>query len=66
MNQEELREKLVAIVDSGLSAKAIASHAGISYDVLAKYKQGRMYLIPKDADRLEKYLSLVQIPTEIR
>lgn len=65
MNQKELRNKLITVVDSGLSARAIADHAKISYDVLAKYKQGKMYLIPSDADKLEKYLSLVQIPTEI-
>ena len=65
MNQEELRNKLISIVDSGLNARAIASHAKISYDILAKYKQGKMYLIPTDADKLEKYLSLVQIPTSI-
>lgn len=65
MNQKELRDKLIAVVDSGLNARAIANHTKISYDVLAKYKQGKMYLIPTDADKLEKYLSLVQIPTSI-
>lgn len=65
MNQKELRDKWIAVVDSGLNARAIANHTKISYDVLAKYKQGKMYLIPTDADKLEKYLSLVQIPTSI-
>ena len=65
MNQKELRDKLIAVVDSGLNARAIANHTKISYDVLAKYKQGKIYLIPTDADKLEKYLSLVQIPTSI-
>ena len=65
MNQKELRDKLIAVVDSGRNARAIANHTKISYDVLAKYKQGKMYLIPTDADKLEKYLSLVQIPTSI-
>lgn len=65
MNQEKLRNKLISIVDSGLNARAIANHTKISYDVLAKYKQGKMYLIPTDADKLEKYLSLVQIPISI-
>lgn len=65
MSQKELRNKLISIVDSGLNARAIANHVHISYDVLAKYKQGKMYLIPADADKLEKYLSLVHIPTEI-
>ena len=65
MNQEKLRNKLISIVDSGLNARAIADHTKISYESLAKYKQGKMYLIPADADKLEKYLLLVQIPTSI-
>ncbi len=65
MNQEKLRNKLISIVDSGLNARAIADHTKISYESLAKYKQGKMYLIPTDAYKLEKYLSLVQIPTSI-
>lgn len=65
MNQEELRNKLISIVDSGLNARAIADYTKISYESLSKYKQGKMYLIPADADKLERYLSLVQIPTSI-
>ena len=65
MNQEELRNRLIAIIGSGLSARAIADHTKLSYDVLAKFKQGKLYLLPVDADKLDKYLSLVKIPTEI-
>lgn len=62
MNQEELREKLIEIINSGLNARAIAKYTNISYDILAKYKQGKLYLCPKDADILEKYLLIVNIP----
>ena len=62
MNQEELKEKLINIIESGLSAKAISKHTDITYDILAKYKQGKLYLHPDDADRLEKYLDAVVIP----
>lgn len=65
MNQEELRNRLIAIIGSGLSARAIADHTKLSYDVLAKFKQGKLYLLPVDADKLDKYLSLVKIPTSI-
>ncbi len=65
MNQEELRNRLIVIIGSGLSARAIADHTKLSYDVLAKFKQGKLYLLPVDADKLDKYLSLVKIPTEI-
>lgn len=65
MNQEELRNRLIEIIGSGLSARAIADHTKLSYDVLAKFKQGKLYLLPVDADKLDKYLSLVKIPTEI-
>ncbi len=65
MNQEKLREDLIAVVDSGLNARAIAKHTGITYDILAKFKQNKLCLTYIDADKLEKYLSLVQIPTSI-
>ena len=62
MNQEELKEKLINIVMSGLSAKAISKHTDITYDILAKFKQGKLYLCPNDANRLEQYLDKVIIP----
>lgn len=65
MNQEELRERLIVTIDSGLSARAIAKYTGITYDVLSKYKQGKLYLCPKDADKLNKYLLKVNIPINI-
>ena len=65
MNQEQeelLREKLLRIVNSGLSAKAIAKKTNITYDILAKFKQGKLYLTPKDFNKLESYLDKVIIP----
>lgn len=62
MNQEELREQLLRIIDSGLTARAIARHTSITYDILAKYKQGKLYLCPEDTDKLKSYLDKVVIP----
>lgn len=62
MDQEELRSKLIDIVESGLYARAISKKTGITYDILAKFKQGKLYLTPKDASRLTAYLDKVVIP----
>lgn len=62
MNQEELRQQLLQIIGSGLNARAIAKHTNITYDILAKYKQGKLYLCPDDAERLKAYLDRVVIP----
>lgn len=62
MCEEKLKQKLIDTVTSGLSAKAISKHTNITYDILAKFKQGKLYLCPKDAERLEAYLDKVVIP----
>lgn len=62
MNQEVLKEKLIKTITSGLSARAISKHTHITYDILAKFKQGKLYLCPSDAERLEAYLDKVVIP----
>lgn len=62
MDQEELREQLLRIIDSGLTARAIAKHTNITYDILAKYKQGKLYLCPEDAEKLKSYLDKIVIP----
>lgn len=62
MNQEKLREQLLQIIDSGLNARAIAKYTNITYDILAKYKQGKLYLCPNDAEKLKSYLDKVVIP----
>ncbi len=61
MDQEKLKSKLIDIVDSGLHARAIAKKTGITYDILAKFKQGRLYLNPNDYEKLETYLNKVVI-----
>lgn len=65
MNQEELRNKLICVVENGLVAKIIAQKTDIPQDVLSRFKNGKVCLCESDAVRLEKYLSLVQIPTSI-
>ena len=62
MDQEKLREQLLRIIDSGLNARAIAKYTNITYDILAKYKQGKLYLCPNDAEKLKLYLDKVVIP----
>lgn len=65
MNQTDLRNKLICVVENGLVAKIIAQKTDIPQDVLSRLKNGKVCLCEPDAIRLEKYLSLVQIPTSI-
>lgn len=62
MNQEELKEQLLHIIDSGLNARAIARHTSISYDLLSKFKKDKLLLCPNDAETLKAYLDKVVIP----
>ena len=62
MEQEGLKLRLINVVDSGLNARAIAKKINMTYDLLAKFKQGRLYLTPKDYAKLESYLDKVVIP----
>ena len=62
MDQEGLKLKLINVIDSGLNARPIAKKINITYDILAKFKQGRLYLAPKDYEKLESYLDMVVIP----
>lgn len=62
VDQETLKTKLINIVESGLYARAIAKRTNITYDILAKFKQGKLYLTPSDAEKLEAYLDKVVIP----
>lgn len=61
-NQNELREKLVAIIEKGLVAKAIAAKTGIKTDILSRFKHGHICLCEEDASRLSAYLDKVVIP----
>ena len=65
MNQIDLRNKLIYVIKNGLVAKIIAQKTDIPQDVLSRFKNGKVCLCEIDAVRLEKYLSLVQIPTSI-
>lgn len=65
MNQTDLRNKLIYVIENGLVAKIIAQKTDIPQDVLSRFKNGKVCLCQDDAVRLEKYLSLVQIPTSI-
>lgn len=65
MTQGDLREKMSEIISKGLSAVAISKATGISKIDLSRFKNGQINLIDSDADKLEKYLSLVQIPISI-
>ena len=65
MNQTDLRNKLIYVIENGLVAKIIAQKTDIPQDVLSRFKNGKVYLCDPDAVRLERYLSLVQIPISI-
>lgn len=65
MSQNDLRIMLSDIISSGLSAVAISNVTGISKIDLSRFKNGQINLIGADADKLNKYLSLVHIPTSI-
>lgn len=62
MNQEELKSRLISVINAGLRATAISKRVEITYDTLAKFKQGKLYLLPSDAEKLDEYLSKVVIP----
>lgn len=65
MNQTDLRTKLIYVIENGLVAKIIAQKTDIPQDVLSRFKNGKVCLCEPDAVKLEKYLSLVRIPTSI-
>ena len=62
MNQEELRDMLVAVTKVGLSATAISKVTGIGQVDLSRFKNGQINLINTDAQKLKHYLEQVQIP----
>lgn len=65
-NQNELRNKLSAIISSGLSASSISKVTNISRIDLSRFKNGQICLIDSDAENLNKYLDMVNIPTNLR
>ena len=62
MYQEDLRNKLSAIITSGLSAAAIAKAKDMTTIDLSRFKNGQICLIEPVADRLQEYLNKVVIP----
>lgn len=65
MSQNDLRNMLICVLKNGLVAKIIAEKTSIPPDILSRFKNGKVCLCETDADKLEKYLSFVQIPTSI-
>ena len=62
MEQEELKNQLLHTIGLGLSAKSIAKHANVSYDMLSKFKNGWLLLCENDVNKLKTYLDKVVIP----
>lgn len=65
MEQEKIREKLLLVISSGLSANAIAKVTNISGIDLSRFKNRQIYLIDSDLEKLNCYLEQVKIPTSI-
>lgn len=65
MNQEELREELLAVASSGLSVNSISKVTNISRIDLSRFKNRQINLIDTDLATLEKFLKQVNIPTSI-
>lgn len=59
---DALRDKLNDIVESGLSAKAIAKNIGFSENDLSRFRNHKLCLRRTDAEILSNYLDKVVIP----
>lgn len=66
MNQDLLRDKLAEVIANGLTAVSVARVIGISANDLSRFKNGQINLIEYEARKLDKYLSMVNIPTDIK
>lgn len=66
MNQENLREKLIEVISKGLTAVAISKAVGMNASDLGRFKNGQINLIDYEAHKLDKYLSMVNIPTNVK
>lgn len=62
INQDLLRDRLNHVIASGLVARAISVRAGITTDVLSRFKNGLVCLRENDASRLKAYLDKVSLP----
>lgn len=61
INQDEIREKLISTVKSGLPLTVIARNSGISEYELGRFKRG-MYTRNVIARKILEYLNSVVIP----
>lgn len=66
MNQDILRDRLSEVISKGLTAVSIARVLGITANDLGRFKNGQINLIEYEARKLDKYLSMVNIPTDIK
>ena len=62
MDQNLLREKLNAVLDAGLSAKAVARYVGIGNVDISRFRNGNYKLKAKEEVVLSDYLDKVVIP----
>ena len=59
MNQEELRKKLIEVVNFGLKVNAISERTKINSVDLSRFKNGHIYLKKDDSEMLEKFLDQI-------
>lgn len=59
---DALRDKLNEIVESGLSAKAIAQNVGFSERDLSRFRNHKLCIRRSDAEILLNYLNKIVIP----
>ena len=61
-NNNQIREKLINIMDRGMMLKAVAVNSGISESELSRFKNGVDALKESDMKLLADYLNIVYIP----
>ena len=61
-NNNQIREKLIDIMDRGMMLKAVAVNSGISESELSRFKNGVDALKESDMKLLADYLNIVYIP----
>lgn len=61
-NSDQVRNKLIEIINQGLMLKAIALNVGIDVNDLSRFKGGMECLKQSDVEVLSEYLNAVVIP----
>lgn len=57
MNQEEVRSRLIAILnDTGIKSKFICDKIGLTQDVFSRFKTGAKNLSDDNLEALDKFL----------